>query len=141
MWCTPLSAQTAAVAFSTSEFHPEKPVNCVLCLPLCPVPCSSPRVRTHPCMEKGGVRGLPCSEKSRTTMDGNRRVWKNHQAVNGSCLWEGIFFFFFNLFILFIYGCVGSSFLCEGFLQLRQVGRSEERRVGKECRSRWSPDH
>ena len=21
------------------------------------------------------------------------------------------------------------------------VGRSEERRVGKECRSRWSPDH
>src|SRR5689334_24005244 len=23
----------------------------------------------------------------------------------------------------------------------RQVGRSEERRVGKECRSRWSPYH
>ena len=22
-----------------------------------------------------------------------------------------------------------------------QSGRSEERRVGKECRSRWSPDH
>ena len=22
-----------------------------------------------------------------------------------------------------------------------QVARSEERRVGKECRSRWSPDH
>ena len=21
------------------------------------------------------------------------------------------------------------------------IGRSEERRVGKECRSRWSPDH
>ena len=21
------------------------------------------------------------------------------------------------------------------------MGRSEERRVGKECRSRWSPDH
>ena len=28
-----------------------------------------------------------------------------------------LFFFFLNLFIyLFIYGCVGSSFLCEGFL-------------------------
>ena len=27
-----------------------------------------------------------------------------------------LFFFFFNLFILFIFGCVGSSFLCEGFL-------------------------
>ena len=25
--------------------------------------------------------------------------------------------------------------------QLKKVGRSEERRVGKECRSRWSPYH
>ena len=25
--------------------------------------------------------------------------------------------------------------------QLSQMIRSEERRVGKECRSRWSPDH
>ena len=111
--------------------------------------------------------------------------------------------FFVCLFIYFIYGCVGSSFLCEGFLQLRRAGatrhrgarashyrglsccraqapdaqaqqlwltgpvaprhvgssqtrartrvpcigrrilnhRSEERRVGKECRSRWSPYH
>ena len=24
---------------------------------------------------------------------------------------------------------------------LREIGRSEERRVGKECRSRWSPYH
>ena len=33
------------------------------------------------------------------------------------------FFFFFKLWVyLFIYGCVGSSFLCEGFLQLQQVG-------------------
>ena len=32
------------------------------------------------------------------------------------------FFFFFNKFIyLFIFGCVGSSFLCEGFLQLRRA--------------------
>ena len=31
--------------------------------------------------------------------------------------------FFFNyLFIYSFYGCVGSSFLCEGFLQLRQAG-------------------
>ena len=30
----------------------------------------------------------------------------------------------------------------EAFLQVfRSVGRSEERRVGKECRSRWSPYH
>ena len=36
------------------------------------------------------------------------------------------FFFFFN-FYLFIYGCVGSSFLCEGFLQLRQAGATLHR--------------
>ena len=28
-----------------------------------------------------------------------------------------------------------------GFAQLGVDGRSEERRVGKECRSRWSPYH
>ena len=28
-----------------------------------------------------------------------------------------------------------------GGLDLRRHGRSEERRVGKECRSRWSPYH
>ena len=33
------------------------------------------------------------------------------------------FFVFFVLFIyLFIFGCVGSSFLCDGFLQLRRAG-------------------
>ena len=38
------------------------------------------------------------------------------------------FFFKFYLFIyLFIYGCVGSSFLREGFLQLRQVGATLHR--------------
>ena len=47
-----------------------------------------------------------------------------HMAV---CISEEMSTFFFKviqfLFIyLFIYGCVGSSFLCEGFLQLRQVG-------------------
>ena len=31
---------------------------------------------------------------------------------------------------------------CEGeFLVHKTQGRSEERRVGKECRSRWSPYH
>ena len=27
------------------------------------------------------------------------------------------------------------------WLILNMAGRSEERRVGKECRSRWAPDH
>ena len=29
----------------------------------------------------------------------------------------------------------------EGMLQMQTADRSEERRVGKECRSRWSPYH
>ena len=29
----------------------------------------------------------------------------------------------------------------EGWLELADMLRSEERRVGKECRSRWSPYH
>ena len=28
-----------------------------------------------------------------------------------------------------------------GIFSIWGIGRSEERRVGKECRSRWSPDH
>ena len=36
-------------------------------------------------------------------------------------------FFFFNLINLFIFGCVGSSFLCEGPLQLRQAGATLHR--------------
>ena len=44
------------------------------------------------------------------------------------------FFFFkklfiYYLFIIFIFGCVGSSFLCEGSLQLRQVGATLHRGV------------
>ena len=35
--------------------------------------------------------------------------------------------FFFNFLIYFIYGCVGSSFLCEGFLQLWQAGATLHR--------------
>ena len=38
---------------------------------------------------------------------------------------EPVFFFFFNFYLfiyLFIYGCVGSSPLCEGFLQSWQAG-------------------
>ena len=36
------------------------------------------------------------------------------------------FLFFKNLFI-FIFGCVGSSFLCEGFLQLWRAGATPHR--------------
>ena len=49
--------------------------------------------------------------------------------------WIIISFFFSNLFIylfiyfIFILGCVGSSFLCEGFLQLWQAGATLHRGV------------
>src|SRR3712207_6075757 len=35
----------------------------------------------------------------------------------------------------------GGLFLVPGAAHLKEVARSEERRVGKECRSRWSPYH
>ena len=66
---------------------------------------------------------------------------------------QDLFFFFFNFFfiiiiyfILFIYGCVGSSFLCEGFLQLWQAGATLHRgaRVphyrGLSCCGAQAPD-
>ena len=60
-----------------------------------------------------------------------------------------ISFFFFNLFIiylLFIFGCVGSSFLCEGFLQLWQEGATLHRGArashyrGLSCCGAQAPD-
>ena len=47
---------------------------------------------------------------------------------------------------LFIYGCVGSSFLCEGFLQLRQAGATLHRGArashyrGLSCCGAQAPD-
>ena len=34
-----------------------------------------------------------------------------------------------------------NEFVREGIVQKEKTRRSEERRVGKECRSRWSPYH
>ena len=56
-----------------------------------------------------------------------------HILVNTCYLLPFFFFFnrehflFSNFIYLFIYGCVGSSFLCEGFLQLRQAGATLHR--------------
>ena len=55
--------------------------------------------------------------------------------------------FFFNLLInLFIYGCVGFSFLCKGFLQLRRAGATLHRGAqashyrGLSCCGAQAPD-
>ena len=53
---------------------------------------------------------------------------------------------FFYFFIFFIYGCVGSSFLCEGFLQLWQAGATLHRGAwashyrGLSCCGAQAPD-
>ena len=57
------------------------------------------------------------------------------------------YFFYFYLFIYsFIFVCVGSSFLCEGFLQLRQAGTTLHRGArashyrGLSCCGAQAPD-
>ena len=57
-----------------------------------------------------------------------------------------VFFFFLIFIYLFIYGSVGSSFLCEGFLQLWQVGATLHRGArashhrGLSCCGAQAPD-
>ena len=67
----------------------------------------------------------------------------------GSCFllcMPGFFFFFNFIYYLFIYGCVGSSFLCEGFPQLWQVGAALHRGArashyrGLSCCGAQAPD-
>ena len=53
-----------------------------------------------------------------------------------------LFFFLF----FFLFGCVGSSFLCEGFLQLQQAGANPHRGArashhrGLSCCGAQAPD-
>ena len=61
--------------------------------------------------------------------------------------WELFFFFFFNFYLfIFIFVCVGSSFLCKGFLQLRQAGAALHRGArashyrGLSCCGAQAPD-
>ena len=54
-------------------------------------------------------------------------------TVNPCCL--SIFFYKFIYFYLFIFGCVGSLFLCEGFLQLWRAGATLHRSArASQCR-------
>ena len=58
----------------------------------------------------------------------------------------GLSFFFLIYLFIFIFGCVGSSFLCEGFLQLRQAGATLHRGArashhrGLSCCGAQAPD-
>ena len=55
--------------------------------------------------------------------------------------WAALFGSFFDVFITFI---TKSNDIIGAYMQINKMiaqFRSEERRVGKECRSRWSPYH
>ena len=54
------------------------------------------------------------------------KVWNSRYVEIFSQLFFFLIFIYY-LFIMFIFGCVGSSFLCEGFLQLRRVGATLHR--------------
>ena len=62
------------------------------------------------------------------------------------CLPNHFFLNFLIYFILFIYVCVGSSLLCEGFLQLRRAGATLHRGArashyrGLSCCGAQAPD-
>ena len=65
--------------------------------------------------------------KQQGTVQAHHRRWTKTDSSSCSpfptICFTHLFFFLNYLFIyLFIFGCVGSSFLCEGFLQLRQAG-------------------
>src|SRR4051794_41805075 len=52
-----------------------------------------------------------------------------------------LIFFMVLIKLLPILGTISGKTVKLMVLALICLGRSEERRVGKECRSRWSPDH
>ena len=75
--------------------------------------------------------------KNRKTPDMNLPVWFDGQNINEALFCEE---FLHERRIIF---ANGAFFTPDGRVtdDLPLRGRSEERRVGKECRSRWSPYH
>ena len=77
-----------------------------------------------------GLYSLPCvtievsvllstqsaSDLTETSLNANNKVRKKDFFLK-----EFLYFYFLFIY-LFIFGCVGYSFLCKGFLQLRQAG-------------------
>ena len=54
-------------------------------------------------------------------------IWRPLYGTTTAFFRGDYLFIFNNYFIYFIFGCVGSSFLCEGFLQLWQAGATLHR--------------
>ena len=59
---------------------------------------------------------------------------------------HSFFFIYISIYLFFIFGCVGSSFLCEGLLQLKQAGAALHRGArafhcrGLSCCGAQAPD-
>ena len=68
------------------------------------------------------------------------------QTIFGLHFLKIYYYYYFKLIYLIIFGCVGSSFLCEGFLQLRQAGATPHRGArashyrGPSCCRAQAPD-
>ena len=105
-------------------------------------------------------RARTCNQRNKQTQSSGVRadleetacIPRCHACI---CFISFLFFFFFfkgtPLFIylfvcFFVYGCVGSSFLCEGFLQLRRAGATLSRGArashyrGLSCCGAQAPD-
>src|SRR2546421_8970297 len=68
-----------------------------------------------------------------------------HNSTNNdpsSCIYNKLFLFYYYCCILCLFSRNCCFSFCHMFLVFCSLhSRSEERRVGKECRSRWSPYH
>ena len=93
----------------------------------CKVPCSQTLgIRTQTCLGRT-LFSLPCNHGQITEQLSPIEHCRTVRHFTCIPSLNSIFFFFLNYTILgvlylFIYGCGGSSFLCEGSLQLRQAG-------------------
>ena len=63
---------------------------------------------------------------------------KSHYAKQGTPTMGGVMIALAVIITAFIFGLFKGR---SGLVLLSMLLRSEERRVGKECRSRWSPYH
>ena len=68
-------------------------------------------------------------------------VQQDHIRLHGIAAKTGPLLAILGLILLGISLLLGSEAGWDVFWKSYLVGRSEERRVGKECRSRWSPYH
>ena len=68
-----------------------------------------------------------------------RFMGASESDISGAIKKKSVVYIFITLFVLLLIAALGKVYFASG--DFLEEGRSEERRVGKECRSRWSPYH